>query len=299
VHIFGYDFVRANLRDTQFVDNTGFEGALGIPLGGGLSLWMGGGGEATLTRCSFTRNSLLASQGGYGGGAYLRAGGPSRITMMGCQFTNNDASPDNYYTVEDLAAAVEGTSTMFLDRLDITSAEADRGPFDFDVSLTSYDAASLWLTNSRLGGVSGSGLQAYASGGALRLGQLTVAGYAGGKGGWLSTNSGQMSVDTSLFVFNGTTLDADAGVSRAHDCIASGFTPADFVDAAGGNFRLSPGSLARDSGWPSLPTQRAIDLDHGPRVVGPYPDCGAYEYDGLFADGYEAGDTGDWSGHTP
>ena len=299
VDVFGFDTVRANVRDTEFVGNTGSEGVSGIPFGAGLSLQIRGASEATLTRCSYDGNTLLASQSGYGGGAYLRASDQSRITMTGNRFTGNGGGAASNFNVEDLYAIVEDTSTILLDRLDISSAEVDRGAFDFEVSVTSYDAASLSLTDSRLRGVTGSGLHAYASGGVLQLGQLTVAGYAGGKGGWLMTNTGQMSVDNSLFVFNTTNLDADPAVSRAHDCPATGFIPGDFVDAGGGDYRLSHGSLARDIGWPSLPTQRANDLDHGPRIVGPLPDCGAYEFGGLFADGYEAGDTGDWSARTP
>lgn len=50
-----------------------------------------------------------------------------------------------------------------------------------------------------------------------------------------------------------------------------------FVDPAGGNFRLQPGSPAINVADVSDPGVTATDLDGNPRVVGSAPDIGAYE----------------------
>lgn len=69
--------------------------------------------------------------------------------------------------------------------------------------------------------------------------------------------------------------------------LASGVAPG-FVDEAGGDFRLAPGSALIDAGTASalLPE---TDLDNLPRVSGSAPDIGAYERQGpLFANGFES-----------
>jgi hypothetical protein len=66
-----------------------------------------------------------------------------------------------------------------------------------------------------------------------------------------------------------------------------------FVDPANGNYRLSPGSPAIDSGTNSPPGgMRDHDLDANPSPVNGVTDIGAYEYQGdvtdrIFADGFE------------
>ncbi|HEV7491695.1 MAG TPA: choice-of-anchor Q domain-containing protein [Rhodanobacteraceae bacterium] len=61
-----------------------------------------------------------------------------------------------------------------------------------------------------------------------------------------------------------------------------------FIDAANGNYRLMPGSPARDAGDNSPPgTTRDVDLDGRPRIVGRV-DMGAYEViDHIFGDGFD------------
>jgi len=61
-----------------------------------------------------------------------------------------------------------------------------------------------------------------------------------------------------------------------------------FVDAAGGNFRLAPSSPLRDAGTDTpLDGLGAADLDGIARVLGAHVDIGAYEFDGIFRDGFE------------
>ncbi len=58
---------------------------------------------------------------------------------------------------------------------------------------------------------------------------------------------------------------------------------------------LAPGSPVIDEGISGALTQRLADLDHGSRQVGLGPDIGCYEFNSLFADGFDVGDTGSWS----
>lgn len=82
--------------------------------------------------------------------------------------------------------------------------------------------------------------------------------------------------------------------------VRSGVGPIQFVDAAGGNFRLAAGNAAIDYCDGGAPSSQQADLDGKPRGIddpnhpdryGPY-DLGAYEFgsapDQLFADGFEA-----------
>ena len=72
-----------------------------------------------------------------------------------------------------------------------------------------------------------------------------------------------------------------------------------FVNAAGGDYTLGPGSPAVDFGNRLLSSVGPYDLAHAARSLGPQTDAGAFERGGLFADGFEVGDAGDWSAAAP
>ncbi len=85
--------------------------------------------------------------------------------------------------------------------------------------------------------------------------------------------------DTSVTVANNlistTLVSRDDGVALGVDHNVTGIGAAEFVDAAGGDFRLAPGSMARDSGIviPAIPVSE--DFDRNERTG--RPDLGAFE----------------------
>jgi len=79
-----------------------------------------------------------------------------------------------------------------------------------------------------------------------------------------------------------------------HSFVAS---PAELYVLPGSDYHLAADSPAIDAGV-ILPAVTR-DLDGFPRPLGPTHDIGAYEAGGIFADGFESGDTGRWSLSVP
>jgi parallel beta-helix repeat protein len=80
----------------------------------------------------------------------------------------------------------------------------------------------------------------------------------------------------------------------AHSFVAS---PAELYVAPGSDYHHAPGSPAIDAGvvLAAVPN----DLEGVPRPQGATHDIGAYEAGGIFADGFESGDTSRWSATVP
>jgi hypothetical protein len=74
-------------------------------------------------------------------------------------------------------------------------------------------------------------------------------------------------------------------------------TPAELYVLPGSDYHLAKGSPAVDAGV--LLPQVVRDLDGTPRPQGRTHDIGAYEAGGIFADGFESGDTGRWTATVP
>lgn len=108
---------------------------------------------------------------------------------------------------------------------------------------------------------------------------------------------------------NGSTLAIDhsllEGWTGSLGGVGNGGDDPLFVDPAGGDLRLSPGSPAIDAGDnAAVPPEVTRDLDGNPRIVDgdgdlvETVDIGAYELVpeiDVFADGFESGDTTSWS----
>jgi hypothetical protein len=109
--------------------------------------------------------------------------------------------------------------------------------------------------------------------------------------------SGVVRVENSLFWDNDGDV-VDTVPSALDPSTMTGVDPL-FVSPGTGDYWLGSGSPAVDFGNRLLPSVGPFDLAHAPRVVGAQTDAGAYERGGLFGDGLESGDTGDWSGATP
>ncbi|MDA8016914.1 MAG: hypothetical protein MPN21_05640 [Thermoanaerobaculia bacterium] len=108
---------------------------------------------------------------------------------------------------------------------------------------------------------------------------------------------GTAMINNSIVTLNGLDFNLPSEVVLLSNLV--GVEP-EFSDPADGDYRLREGSPAVDMGNSALPGGGRLDLDKGPRVVGPQTDIGAYEFAAVvFADDFELGDTQAWSQTVP
>jgi hypothetical protein len=114
---------------------------------------------------------------------------------------------------------------------------------------------------------------------------------------WRNAGTGALRLDNSIVWANGTEIVQEGfpTVDPANNLI--GVNP-QFEAPALGGFRLTALSPAIDLGDPAWSGGR-YDVAHAPRSAALAPDAGAYERGGLFADGFESGDSGAWSAVLP
>ncbi|WP_158621713.1 choice-of-anchor Q domain-containing protein [Corallococcus aberystwythensis] len=86
--------------------------------------------------------------------------------------------------------------------------------------------------------------------------------------------TGSHNTYTNNLVYQNTHYHFSPGANHTGTVIA----PPQFVNAAGGDFHLAPGSLAINAGSPAFAP--SVDLDGNPRPVDGLHDIGAYEYGG-------------------
>jgi CSLREA domain-containing protein len=280
--------------------------APGAAFGGGLDAETTDSGNMTIERCTFVHNSVYTSGGAnrdwaVGGGAELLPGVEgSTMRMKDCIFIGNSASVAADVGALQVAAldveAAFGSATE-IDRVlvDLSSSSFANG--GYDVFLQDGGGTTISFTDAQITYGSWNGLGARTRPDSkFELGSLTVADYASGTAVYLDASiGGKIRLRNSLVALAAQDLETHGGdVLLSGNCVAmSGDFPG-FVDSFAGDYRLASGSVAIDAGLPGQPTQRFADLDHAPRVVGGAPDCGAFERGGLFADGFEVGDVGDW-----
>lgn len=286
----------ADFRDVVFTSNTAGSTS---SAGGGLDLFADGSGSvASCVRCNFGSNSTTANLTGSasGGAAALGAGNNARLTVRDGRFIGNSASSGLSRTAVLYATANSGAN-IDLDRLFIdANGGTGGGP---DVTLVATTNALVWMVDSQLTYGVGNGVAATVeSGGNLRLGHLTIADYPGDGATFTGTVAGPTLLQNSLVTFNAGNdlVDADGALAQSGNSI--GGDPL-FVNEPLGDYHLASGSPVIDAGNAGALTQRLADLDHGSRQVGLGPDMGCYEFGSLFADGFDVGDPGSWSGVVP
>lgn len=130
--------------------------------------------------------------------------------------------------------------------------------------------------------------------GAISLDEPNPTGFASRRNlveGVFSVDDGSTTIDLAAW----QALGHGAGSVEIEDAAA---LAALFEDLAGGDFHLAPGSAAIDAG--EIRADVPDDLEGTPRPQGASHDAGAYEaFEGIFADGFESGDTAAWSSSTP
>ncbi|MEO7793529.1 MAG: CSLREA domain-containing protein [Thermoanaerobaculia bacterium] len=290
----------ADLRDVSFNGNSATGGFV---QGGALTVFaFGAGSSFDCVRCSFGSNSLVANASGANGYAAVsvQAGSGSAVSFRDSRFIGNSATAGaGAQAFSALVASATDNAMIEFERLFVDANLGPGGGFDYDMRLGVASGAIVWLLNSELTFGAANGLQAYlASAGNLRLGHLTIADYPGNGASIDGSNLGGAALQNSIVAFNDGTDLIDFGGALAQTGNFIGGNPL-FLDEPNGNYRLSVASPAIDNGTNGTLTQRLADLDHGSRKVGLTTDIGCYEFNSLFADGFDVGDTGSWSSSAP
>ena len=96
---------------------------------------------------------------------------------------------------------------------------------------------------------------------------------------------------------NGTDLVTSGTVGSGTNLVG---TAPPFADRVGRDYRLPGTAAAVDNGTNSPPGGLGDeDPDGNPRILNGTVDIGAYEWGGIFEDGFESGDTTRWSISVP
>jgi CSLREA domain-containing protein len=260
--------------------------------------------SAVVERCDFSGNSVTTSgttteHSAWAGGAYFGAAGGT-IRVLDSTFVANAAlvaAGTGPAQVPAFAAFADSGGRIYLERILVDASASSYANGSRDVGLWANSGGGVLLADAQVTFGSWNGIEAITDGsGAVEMVQVTAADYAGGYGIKLDTTTGgTIGLRNSLLALNASDVVSHGpGVLMAGNCIGMTGDFPGFVNVAGGNYRLNSTSAAIDAaliGW----VWGSFDRDHAPRVVGVGPDCGAYERGGLFADGFEAGDTGIWS----
>jgi len=292
----------ADLRDVTFLGNSATESSFYIN-GGALNLQAGGAGTAArCVRCTFQNNSAISTavsgtSAANGGAVYASVGLGAQIELLDGRFTGNTATgAATALKIPVLSGMVTSGGSLSLERLFIDFNGGVDDGMTRDVELLCYGAASrISFLDSQLTFGSDSGLQVETTSVVL-LGHLTIADYSTGYGAVLSTSGGQISLENSIVAFNETDLADSPGVTQTTNSI--GGDPL-FLNEPGGDYHLGSSSPAIAAGTNGAQSVRLADLDHHGRIAGGTTDIGSYEFDGLFADGFEVGDAGSWSAIAP
>lgn len=265
--------------------------------GGGLSIQSFDGGAVELRQLRFAGNVINAPSFARGAGAALRVTSTAPFELEDALFEGNR------HAVE---AATNGPSGLNL-VLDVPAATVRRlrllgnlgGPGRDQAVIQASNGTQVVVSDLLAGNGDGSGLLLAVSGAATSLlaGNLTVAGHPE-SGLRLSEPSGALRVENSILFGNASTSGTNVQVSSGTPEVSAeslvGVDP-DFLDAAAGDFRLGPDSLALEAGEELFGSVGPFDAGHGPRLLGAGLDLGALERDAVFADGFERGDLYAWS----
>lgn len=306
--------------------------------GGGLYVDLQMGGTVRVVASSFLSNEILSVAGSFaraGGGFYLQSFAPASVELRHLDFFGNLITAPSFSNGAGarLSLSNQAAGSVLLEDLDFENNSF--GTFagsNSDVGLSvSADDGTVTARRIRLvqnhGGTSrsqgsisisgagqatvsdvlaangeGWGLFLSTSGTAnLLAGNLTVAGNAD-DGLQLAENAGTLRVENSIAFGNATSSGTNLHVfNGTPDISAENLVGVDpqFVNAAGGDFRLGPTSVAANAGNQAFLSVGPFDVAHGDRIVGVQLDLGALERGALFGDDFEHADLYAWSASVP
>jgi CSLREA domain-containing protein len=290
----------ARIVDTEFASNE----ALTVPgggraRGGGVYARVGSSSSLAIDRTTFAENRIGPQTGrlGEGSGAYLRASGAgAQLEVVDSAFTlNGVVGLGTGELTGALHVVVENGADLALDRVRLE--RNDTGSQGSHLVLYALGDATFSASNLLLADGPDDGLSAFCGDGDCRIGHATITGHGKRAALLRAFSAGEIRLENSL-LFAPHAISAEGSFFIDDSNLADGTNP-QFVDAAAGDYRLGAGSPAIDFGDAELASVAPFDLAHAPRVAGLETDAGAYEFDALFADGFESGDRGAWSRSVP
>lgn len=249
-----------------------------------------GSGHIVFEGNTLTNNTSINASGGgcRGGGLWAASLDTSSMALQGNTYSGNSQFDCTHGATGD-AAEIDATNTAVINVYDETwtnnNVPSDPGVYEvyMQADVSSHILAQNGLiTHGTWGGLLADSIAS----GSIDVSNYTVAD---------NPSLGVRAIGTGTQIWNtliwndGTGEEASNGAIFANSL--SGVDPL-FVDSSNGNYRLSMGSPAIDTGS-NTPSGglRALDLGGNPRPVDGVADIGAYEYqypnDRVFENGFE------------
>jgi len=266
---------------------------------GGIYMSVTEGAGAEIEDCRILGNDSEATgddKNAYAGGIQLYHGSTGAVTVVGNTFRDNRIIS---YGVGNGSGGVIGDSSplggttdiranLWVDNQNLTAALASH------VGVSAGADSAVSFTDSLIAGADGTGISVLAEDSAtLRLTNITVADNGTYGVSFACYAAATCSLANSIIDGQSANVGLTGTVTTVGNLI--GTTPP-FVDRANRDYHLPGDAAAVDSGDPSPPGGLgSVDADGNPRVLNGAVDVGAYEWAGIFLDGFESGGTTQWS----
>jgi hypothetical protein len=285
---------RLTIVDSTFVANESrLDAAIGVPQGGNAMIFAGGTAVVHVHRSTFVDGRITGGSQRRGAGLSLQTDDGASARVEDSTFTGNHGVSGEI-SGAGLSLSALSASSIDARRLALTENRWGAGDASSQLYLRPWGTSTVRLSDSLLAR-GGTGVVASTAEGVVRLVNVTATDHADFGLSLFVTTPAVGSVANSIAWAN---TDGDAvlsGGAITQQANRIGSNP-QFVDPAGGNYRLAAGSPAIGAGLANpLGGLGRIDRDHAPRVYGALPDQGAYERDAIFGDGFESADLGWWS----
>lgn len=319
------------LDNLNIHDNVSISAGSGA--GGGISAYLTDSTSLTVADCDIHTNVATGPSSAKGGGIDLYAQGSSTFAIERTTVRDNDLSTDgqsggaglNLYLAPDavgrvsdctvhgnsasvvipvldegagILAVLNGASELTVERTHVTRNTTVVASNHEQVRLFGFGTSVVRFTDSVIADGASDGIYVRAAdSSAFTLIHLTVADHAddGIVVNRISSSTAAVNVSNTISFGNlGNDLSVSSGPVHGGGNLIG--TDPLFTDPANLDYRFRPASPAKDAGSVLPPSvQSATDIRGGIRVLGSYPDVGAYEGDAnlLFSAGFEA----DWLNH--
>lgn len=290
VHLAGVAFT----GNQVFIDDT-----IGAPRGGGIHLYAGGSSRIVLRHGVASGNVVLGGTQRKGAGISASADEDATIAIEDFRVTDNHCDLVDVVEVRGhgIEGGANGNGVLELRRLEVTENWSGTGD-GWPQVLFNLFGGTVHFTDSVVARA-GMGLEVGSNAATLYLTNLTVTDHeAIGANVSVGAPGSARVVNTIAWDNAGGNLVLTGGAATGADNLV-GIDPG-FVDAPGGDYRLSSGSVAENAGnaAPDGGLGR-FDLAHAPRSVGAGVDQGALERQAIFADDFEREDIRAWSTTAP